>query len=171
MLSKLHRHQLKKNRPIKRGEYLVHAAACNACHTPLKMGPKGPEPDMTRLLSGHPESLQMPKPPDLGHGPWMTVGSATNTAYAGPWGISYAINLTPDQNTGIGIWTEDIFVKAIRTGKHFGTSRPILPPMPWESYANINDEDLKAIYAYLKSISPISNKVPDPVIAEPPAQS
>jgi hypothetical protein len=133
------------------------------------MGPKGPEPDMARMLSGHPESLVMPKPPDLDQGPWVYVGSGTNTAYAGPWGITYAINLTPDENTGLGIWTEDMFVKAMRTGKHFGTSRPILPPMPWQSYSNMTDEDLKAIYAYLKSIPPITNKVPDAVIAEPPA--
>jgi hypothetical protein len=156
--------------PIKRGEYLVHAGACHDCHTPLKMGPKGPEPDMTWMLAGHPESLTMPKPPELGQGPWAYVGSATNTAYAGPWGISYAINLTPDENTGMGIWTEEMFVKALRTGKHFGTSRPILPPMPWQSYSNMTDEDLKAMYAYLRSIPPIRNKVPDPVIVEPPAQ-
>lgn len=160
----------KKQDPIKHGEYLVKATACHDCHTPMKMGPKGPEPDMTRMLSGHPESLVMPKPPELGQGPWLWAGAATNTAYAGPWGISYAINLTPDQNTGIGIWTEDMFVKAIRTGKHFGTSRPILPPMPWPSYSNMTDEDLKAIFAYLKSIPPISNKVPDAVIVEPPAK-
>jgi hypothetical protein len=89
----------KKEDPIKRGEYLVSAGACHDCHTPFKMGPKGPEPDMARMLSGHPESLVMPKPPDLGQGPWVYVGSGTNTAYAGPWGITYAINLTPDQNT------------------------------------------------------------------------
>jgi hypothetical protein len=159
----------KKQDPIKRGAYLVKVGACNECHTPFKMGPKGPEPDMTRMLSGHPESLVMPKPPKLGESPWLVLSSATNTAYAGPWGISYAINLTPDQNTGLGIWTEDMFVKAIRTGKHFGTSRPILPPMPWQSYSNMTDEDLKSIYAFLRSIPPISNKVPDPVIVEPPA--
>lgn len=160
----------KKQDPIKRGEYLAKISACHDCHTPLKMGPKGPEPDMTRMLSGHPESLVMPKSPEIGQGPWVYVGSGTNTAYAGPWGISYAINLTPDQNTGIGIWTEDMFVKALRTGKHFGTSRPILPPMPWQSYSNMTDEDLKAMFAYLKSIPPITNKVPDAVIVEPPAK-
>lgn len=154
-----------KQNPIQRGEYLVKITACNDCHTPFKMGPKGPEPDMTRMLSGHPEALTMAEPPNLGQGPWTWVGAATNTVFAGPWGISYASNLTPEQNTGMGIWTEDMFVKAIRTGKHFGTSRPILPPMPWPSYANMTDEDLKAIYAYLKSIPPISNHVPDADIA------
>ena len=74
---------------------------CNDCHTPLKMGAKGPEPDMTRMLSGHPSQLVMPQAPSH-KGPWMWTGAATNTAFAGPWGISYARNLTPDSTTGIG---------------------------------------------------------------------
>ena len=154
-----------KEDPVKRGEYLVKIAACNDCHTPFKMGPNGPEPDMSKMLSGHPESLKMPPPPTLEAGPWGYVGSATNTAYAGPWGITYAPNLTPDQNTGMGIWTEEMFLKAIRTGKHFGTSRPIQPPMPWHSYSHMTDDDLEAMFNYLRSIPPISNRVPD---YEPP---
>jgi mono/diheme cytochrome c family protein len=150
-----------------RGKYLVTISACNDCHTPFKMGPKGPEPDMTKMLSGHPESLKLPPAP-VPKDPWIWGGAATNTAYYGPWGITYAPNLTPDQNTGMGIWTEDIFVKAMRTGKHFGTSRPIMPPMPWQSYSKMTDEDLKAIYAYLRSIPPIKNTVPDYI--PPPEQ-
>ena len=156
--------------PIKRGEYLVKAAACHECHTPFKMGPKGPQPDMSRMLSGHPESLVMPKPPELGKGPWAYVGSGTNYAYAGPWGISYAINLTPDQSTGIGIWTTEMFLKAIRTGKHSEHRVRSCRQCHGNHIQILNDEDLKAIFAYLKSIPAISNKVPDPVIAEPPAQ-
>jgi hypothetical protein len=148
-----------------RGKYLVTILACNDCHTPFKMGPKGPEPDMTKMLSGHPESAKLPPPP-VPKDPWIWGGAATNTAYHGPWGITYAPNLTPDQNTGMGIWTEDIFVKAMRTGKHFGTSRPIMPPMPWQSYSQMTDEDLKAIYAYLRTIPAIKNTVPD--YAPPP---
>ena len=83
------------------------------------------------------------------------------TAWSGPWGISDAANLTPDPNTGTGIWTEDMFLRAIRTGKHWGQSRPIMPPMPWEVYRNMTDEDLKAIWAYLRTIPPIENRVPD----------
>ena len=79
------------------------------------------------------------------------------------------MNLTPDENTGIGIWTEDMFLKAIREGKHMGTSRPILPPMPWPVYRNYSDDDLKAVFAYLKSLPPASNRIPDAVIVEPPA--
>jgi mono/diheme cytochrome c family protein len=150
---------------VERGRYLVAAMACNDCHTPWKMGPKGPEPDMTKMLSGHPASFKLPPAP-AAQGPWIVSFAATNTAFAGPWGVSYAANLTPDQNTGLGIWREEDFVKAIRLGKHFGVSREILPPMPWFAFRNLNDEDLKSIYAYLRSIPPVSNLVPDP---EPPA--
>jgi len=150
---------------VERGRYLVTVAGCNDCHTPFKMGPKGPEPDMSRMLSGHPESFQMPPAP-AAQGPWIWSGAATNTAFAGPWGVSYATNLTPDENTGIGVWSEDTFVKTLRTGRHWGVARPILPPMPWQNYSRMSDEDLKAIYAYLRSLSPVHNRVPPPVIAE-----
>jgi len=80
--------------------------------------------------------------------------------------MSFTANLTPDQNTGLGIWTEEMFVTAIREGKHMGTSRPILPPMPWPAFRNLNDEDLKALFAYLKTVPPIRNQVPDPLTPE-----
>jgi mono/diheme cytochrome c family protein len=148
-----------------RGQYLVTIGGCNDCHTPWKLGPKGPEPDMTRMLSGHPQNLQMP-PAAATSGPWGWSGAVTNTAFAGPWGVSYAFNLTPDEQTGIGIWSEDIFIKTIRTGRHWGVARPILPPMPWSNYGQMTDEDLRAVYAYLRSIPPVNNKVPDAVIVE-----
>ncbi|HLU99709.1 MAG TPA: c-type cytochrome [Acidobacteriota bacterium] len=151
---------------VERGKYLVSVAGCNDCHTPWKMGLNGPEPDMSRFLSGHPETLTMTPPPDLGAGPWLWMGAGTNTAFAGPWGISYAFNLTPDDNTGVGIWTEDQFVRTIRFGKHWGQSRPILPPMPWQAYRNMTDEDLKSIYAYLRTIPPIVNRVPESLTRE-----
>jgi hypothetical protein len=75
----------------------------------------------------------------------------------------FAANLTPDKNTGLGIWTEDMFIKAIRTGKHMGTSRDILPPMPWQAFAQMTDADLKGIFAYLQSIPAVTNHVPDPI--------
>jgi hypothetical protein len=147
---------------VERGKYLVTILACNDCHTPYHIGPNGiPEPDMTKMLSGHPEGLKMPPGPKLPEGPWLWVGAATNTAFAGPWGVTYSTNLTPDQNTGIGIWTEDMFVRAIKSGKHMGTSRMIQPPMPWPAYGQATDEDLKSIYAYLRSIPAIANRVPD----------
>jgi len=152
---------------VERGRYLVSILDCNACHTPFKLGPNGPEPDMARMLSGHPEQMKMGQPPVLGNGPWIWAGAATNTAFAGPWGITYAANLTPDEYSGIGIWTEEIFMKTLRTGKHWGTSRAIQPPMPWQAYSQMTDEDMKAVYAFLKSIPPIRNRVPD---YAPPAQ-
>jgi len=156
-----------KQSPADRGKYLVTAMGCNDCHTPWKMGPNGPEPDMTRMLSGHPETAKVGPSPKLGSG-WMGAVSDDFTTWAGPWGISYTANLTPDQNTGLGIWTEEMFINALRQGKHMGTSRPILPPMPWPAFRNLSDDDLKAVFAYLKTIPAISNHVPDPVIAGPP---
>ncbi|HEX8616508.1 MAG TPA: c-type cytochrome [Thermoanaerobaculia bacterium] len=153
---------------VARGAYLVNIGGCNDCHTPFKMGPRGPEPDRTRLLSGHPEGLQMPPAPKLPNGPWVWIGAGTNTAFAGPWGVSYAANLTPDRLTGTGIWTEEMFIRTIRTGRHWGVARPILPPMPWQNVAGLTDDDLKAVFAYLRSIKPINNQVPDAIIAPPP---
>ena len=157
---------------VELGRHLVTILACNDCHTPFKLGPNGPEPDMTRMLSGHPQDLVMPAPPRLDNGsPWIWVGAATNTAYAGPWGISYSPNLTPHETSGLGIWTEQMFVDALRTGKHMGQSRPIQPPMPWPAYRHLSDRELRSIYAYLRTIPPIDNLVPDyrePGAAEDP---
>jgi hypothetical protein len=56
-----------------------------------------------------------------------------------------------------------MFIKAIRNGKDMGEGRPILPPMPWPEYRHFTDDELKSIFAYLKSLPPISNAVPDPI--------
>ncbi|MGE5526055.1 MAG: c-type cytochrome [Rhodospirillaceae bacterium] len=145
---------------IKRGEYLVKATGCADCHAPLKMGPRGLEPDLARGLSGHPQDITLPPAPKTDE-PWVWSGSATNTAYAGPWGVSYATNLTPDNETGIGAWRPEDFIKAIRTGRHAGAGRPIMPPMPWAAYRNFTDGDLKAIYLYLRSRPAVRNRVPE----------
>lgn len=155
--------------PVARGEYLVAVLGCEDCHTTKIMSAEGPVPDRSRRMAGHWEDPPLPPPPTLPPGPWIATTTMNMTAWAGPWGISYATNLTPDENTGIGIWTEEMFIKAIRTGKHMGQSRPILPPMPWMDFAKLNDEDLKAVFACLKSLPPIKNQVPDPVIAPPPS--
>lgn len=154
--------------PIERGRYLVTIGGCNDCHTPWIEGPEGPQPDPTRILSGHPADFEMPPAP-AALGPWLWSGAATNTAFAGPWGVSYAANLTPDENTGTGIWTEEIFINTIRSGRHWGQSRPLLPPMPWFNYREMTDEDLKAVFAYLQSIPPVYNSVPQPVPPQPAA--
>jgi len=152
---------------VERGRALVTLGGCNDCHTPLTMTPQGPAPDMKRMLSGHPESLKMPAPPTLPEGPWGFVGSGTMTAWAGPWGVSYVANITPGPETGIGRWSEKEFVTAMRSGHRPGNGRAILPPMPWQNLAASSDEDLTAIYAYLQSVPPVKNRVPDPV--PPPA--
>jgi hypothetical protein len=137
------------------------------CHTPLKMGAKGPERDHARAFSGHPEGKPMSPPPRL-EGPWMASLTDTMTAWSGPWGTSFTANLTPDEETGLGRWTEDNFVQAIRTGRHMGKGRPILPPMPIEPISNLTDDDLRAVFAYLQSLPPIKNRVPEPI---PPAEA
>jgi hypothetical protein len=152
---------------VERGQYLVAVVGCDHCHTPLKMGANGPEPDMAIQLSGHPAALKATTAPTLPE-PWVLAGTGTNTAFAGPWGISYAINLTPDEETGIGLWSEQVFVNALKTGRHMGVGRPILPPMPWQGYAKMTDEDLKAVYAYLRTLQPRKNQVPEAVLAPPP---
>jgi len=151
---------------VERGNYLVSAMGCHDCHTPWKVGPKGPEPDMTRALTGHPADMVMPPPPKLPEGPWIALMAATNTAWAGPWGVSFTANLTPDPETGLGKWTDEMFITAMRTGRHEGKGRPILPPMPWSMYRNLNDEDLRSIFAYLQSLKPVHNRVPQPI--DPP---
>ena len=151
---------------ILRGRYLVDTGGCGDCHTPLKVGKNGPEPDVTRLLSGHPEALKMPPAPKLPAGPWLVTVAATNTAWAGPWGVSFTANLTPDVGTGLGGWSAKQFADTMRTGRHLGVGREILPPMPIPAYRNFNDADLELIFAYLQSIPAVKNKVPAPL---PPA--
>lgn len=146
---------------IKWGEHLVTVGACNDCHTPKKMTPNGPVPDLSLLLSGHPSNMPAP---DIDRKMVEEKGLVvTNdlTSWVGPWGISYTANLTPD-GTGLGSWQESNFMTAIREGKFKGISsyRSLLPPMPWQEYKNFTDDELKAIFAYLKSIKPINNTVP-----------
>lgn len=150
--------------PVERGKYLTLVGGCNDCHTPKTIGPNGPEADMSRELSGHPAGDKLPPVPATLIGPngYGTVVNNHLTAWTGAWGISYAMNLTPDKATGLGSWTEQMFVDALRTGKHQGTGRDILPPMPWVWYRNMTEDDLKAIYAYLQSLPPINNAIPDP---------
>jgi len=151
-----------KKARVERGSYLVGMMGCNDCHTPWKMGPQGPEPDMTRALTGHPQEVVMPPAP-AASGPWIWHGGATNTAFAGPWGVSFTANLTPDKETGLGTWTEEMFIATMRTARHQGKGRPILPPMPVKMIGRANDEDLKSIFAYLQSLAPVKNKVPTPI--------
>ncbi|MFN0006727.1 MAG: c-type cytochrome [Planctomycetota bacterium] len=152
---------------VARGKYLVATMGCADCHTPLSMGANGPERNPARHLSGHPETLAMPPAPAVPPGPWMFVGSATLTAWSGPWGTSFTANLTPDRETGLGTWTPEQFIETIRNKRHLGRGRPLLPPMPAEFYAHLTDEDLRCVFAYLQSIPAVKNRVPEPL---PPAE-
>jgi len=149
---------------VARGKYLVTVADCNGCHTPLKLTSEGPTSDSSRFLSGYPASIPVPEVPSeiLGPGKWAGLFSLEN-AFAGPWGVSFPRNLTPDTATGLGSWTDAMFIKAMRTGKDMGEGRDILPPMPWETFGKMTDADLKAIFMYLGTLKPIENPVPDPI--------
>ena len=154
---------------VERGKYLLTFGGCHDCHTPKVQGPNGaPTLDAAKLLSGHPENLPPPSwsPKDMKE---KGVAVATNeplTAWAGPWGVSFAINLTPDKETGIAEWSEAMFIQVARTGKHQGqpNGRDILPPMPWFNMKDLSEADLKAIWAYLRSIPPVKNRVPLPLL-------
>ena len=148
---------------VARGKYLVTVAGCNDCHTPWKMGANGPEPDMSRMLSGHPQGLTLPPPPKLPEGPWGAVAAATFTAWSGPWGVSFTANLTPDPETGLGKWTLQNFRDTLRTGRRMGRGREILPPMPIPMYKNLTDDDIESIFTYLQSIPAVKNHVPEPL--------
>jgi cytochrome c553 len=146
---------------VARGKYLVTIGSCNDCHTPWKFNPaKGaPEQDFSRRLSGHPAGAPDPASELKGHD--MAVIGPTFTSFRMPFGVVYAANLTPDQS-GLGGWTEEMFVNALRKGTHMGgDGRVILPPMPWPMIGQLSDEDLKSVFAYLKSVPAIQNEVPE----------
>ena len=154
---------------VKHGEYIVNIAGCNDCHSPKIMTARGPEPDPERLLSGHPADEALPAITDkkmIAPGQWALF-SPSLTAAVGPWGTTFAANLTPD-DTGMANWTEAQFFKAMREGKQKGMdgTRPLLPPMPWPNLAKMTDDDLRSVFAYLQSLKPVKNAVPNPI---PPA--
>jgi len=150
---------------VRRGQYLAEFGGCNDCHTPKLMTPRGPAPDASRRLSGHPADAHLPPVPAAVLAPdgWGALASPDLTAWAGPWGVSFAANLTPDKETGLGAWTAEAFIRTMRTGKHLGVGRELLPPMPWFALNALTDGDLKALFAYLRSIEPVHNRVPAPI--------
>ncbi len=154
---------------IERGRFFVSVGGCNDCHSPKKMTPKGPVPDETRLLSGQPAEEKLPEVPAniISPDKWGGLFNNHLTGWVGPWGTSYASNLTPDRETGLGNVSDELFIKILRTGKFMGGERDILPPMPWQDFGALPDEDLKAIYAYLKVIKPVKNETPASIPAPP----
>ena len=156
---------------VKWGEHLVKVGGCNDCHTPKKMGPNGPELDMSLMLSGHP--AQMP-PPDFDPkeaAKKNLVVTQTFTSWMGPWGTTYAPNLTSD-STGIGNWKEEQFVKCLQQKKWMGldNTRPLMPPMSMMPVTEMSGDELKAIFAYLKTTPAIKNVAPEAALLPPPAK-
>lgn len=165
----------KRLSPVERGGHLARAFGCQGCHTPTVPGPSAlPVPDTTRLMSGHPEGVPYPTRPltEVRDRYDLRPAGPLLTAWPGPWGVSFAANLTPDKETGIGEWTEEMFIRTIRTGKHEGrpTGREILPPMPWRNLNHpsigLPDSALKDIWAFLRALPPVRNQVPHPLPPE-----
>lgn len=157
---------LSKEDLVKRGEYLVNTIGCDDCHSPKKMGPRGPEVDLEHRFGGYlQDSPALPNDSNAVKHGWALLGQGLTVA-VGPWGTTYAANISSD-STGIGAWTEAQFFKCIREGKYKGldNSRPLLPPMPWFNFAKLTDQDLSAIFHYLKSTKPVKNLVPQAIIA------
>jgi hypothetical protein len=119
-------------------------------------------PDLARAFSGHPAGAPDPTAkyaqPDIG------VIGPTFTSFSLPFGIVYSSNITSDLTTGIGAWTEQSFIRSMRTGKRGGVGRPILPPMPWFNLVGATDDDLRAMFAFLQSTPPIRNAVAKPAV-------
>ncbi len=148
---------------VKRGEYLVLAGGCDDCHSPKRMGARGPEIIPELRLSGFQATDKLPPvdTTEIMKG-WALFGPG-QTSTIGPWGASFAANITSDAS-GIGSWSEAQFINCIRKGKYKGLdeSRPLLPPMPWTALRNLTDDDLKSMYYYLKTTTPVRNVVPGP---------
>jgi mono/diheme cytochrome c family protein len=137
---------------VERGKYLVGITGCHDCHSPKVPGTMKPVPET--MLSGRPQTTKVPSA-----SPGEVHASEDLTAWTGGWGQSVASNLTPDPATGIGMrYTEAKFVQTMRTGKK-PEGVAVMPPMPVDVYVNMKDDDLKAIYAYLKTLKPIRNAV------------
>ncbi|HMP28280.1 MAG TPA: diheme cytochrome c-553 [Saprospiraceae bacterium] len=160
--------EITKDSLIKKGDYLVGVLGCNDCHSPKKLGPNGPEIIPELLLSGYPSDRPIAKVNKEALAEGWTLFNGDLTSGVGPWGMSFAANLTSDES-GIGNWTLEQFKTSLTKGLHKGleNSRPLLPPMPWFNYVNMHDSDLEAIYTYLQSTNPVKNVVPAPI---PPDQ-
>ena len=150
---------------VELGKHLAVIGGCADCHTPKKMTEDGPVDDVALAYSGAQSKMPLPDvtAQQLSKGMAATYDQ---TAWVGPWGKSFAANITPD-STGIGLWSEDQFINCLRNGLYKGIkgSRPLMPPMPWQDYSQMSDKELKAIFAYLKSIKPVHNVVAE---YEPP---
>lgn len=154
---------------IKEGERLVATHDCEVCHSPKKQGTQGPEIINELRFSGHPSNASLP-PVNIEtvKAGWVLF-SPDFTSVVGPWGQSFAANISSD-STGIGMWTEEQFKKALVEGKYKGldNTRAMLPPMPWQAFKFLTDDEISAMFAYLKSTKPVKNIVPEAKINPPP---
>ena len=116
--------------PEKRGEYLVTIGSCGDCHTPRD--------DKGQYLPG------------------MVMAGGNILKYGDARQPRAAANLTPAPS-GIPYYNEDLFVEVIRTGRV--RARQLSDVMPWGHYRGMADEDLKAIFAYLKTLKPVDHYV------------
>lgn len=146
---------------IQRGDYLVTTIGCNDCHSPKRMGMQGPEINPELMLSGYQADIPLAQiDKNVLQKGWVLFTGDLNAA-VGPWGVSFSANITSDA-TGIGNWPLENFIRAMKQGKFKGIdgSRSLLPPMPWSNYAKMTDNDVKAVYLFLKSTKPVHNIVP-----------
>jgi mono/diheme cytochrome c family protein len=120
---------------IERGKYLVNAGLCTDCHTPGNL--RG-DPDMKRFLGGSDVGFEVPG-----------------------LGVFHGRNLTPDKETGLGNWSEEQIVTAFTTGIR-PDGRQLAPIMPYQAFSKLTKDDAYAIAVYLKTLTPIKNKVPGP---------
>lgn len=148
---------------VKRGSYLVNAIGCDDCHSPKIFTDHGSEIDVEHRFSGHLANSPLGKANTSVLKDGYILFANDLTSAVGPWGQSYSANISSDA-TGIGNWTEEQFITALREGKYKGNKegRSLLPPMPWFVYRNMSDLDLKSIFAFLKTTKPIENRVPGP---------
>jgi len=112
-----HEKQLNQAELVERGKFLVQVGGCSDCHTPKISGPQWPQMDTKRLLSGYASTVPLQKVnlEIIKTGKWILF-TQDLTAAVGPWGASFAANLTPDNETGIGTWQKEMFANAMRTG-------------------------------------------------------
>jgi hypothetical protein len=151
---------------VERGKYLITAIGCRDCHNPKKMGQQGPEDIPGLEFSGYQASDPLPPIDKKATAAWFLFTMNLNAA-VGPWGVTYAANITSDPS-GIGSWPEENFLRALKEGKYKGleNSRPLSPVMPWMNIRYFSDEDLRGMYAYLKTTNPVNNVVPMAIAPE-----
>ena len=122
---------------VTRGRYLVTIMDCAGCHTP---GALAGQPDPNRYLAG------------------------SNIGFGFPGGVVYPPNLTPDPETGLGKWSDGEIIRAFRHGQS-RDGRPLVPIMPWPSYAAITESDAQAVVAFLRTVPAVRHQAPRPARA------